>query len=307
VSDGATGGRVAIVTDSAAMLPVALASRLGVIVAPLTIVVEGKEYAEGVDISAAELYERLASGAQVSTSQPSPSALLACYEEAGRGGASAILSVHIGSGISGTINSAQAAAAQSSAPVTIVDTGQASFAEGLCVLEAADALAAGASIDEAAAVARAAGAAVGNTFIVKALDLARRGGRLRDNAADAPGVPVLALQPDGIKVAGSATTLDDAVDIMAAHIERAATAAGAAGTSLRIGIGNGAADAIASALRGRVEAMARSAGHIGEIIDYVVGPSMGAHLGPGNAGAVFIARPTSPPAPLRERRGEGDR
>ena len=299
--------RVAIVTDSAAMLPYALAVGLGITVAPLTIVVDGKGYAEGVEISASELYERLAGGATVSTSQPSPGTLLKCYEEAARGGASAILSVHIGSGISGTINSAQAAAAQSPVPVTIVDTGQASFAEGLCVLEAADALASGASIDEAAAVARAAGAAVGNTFIVKALDLARRGGRLRDDGANATGVPVLALQPDGIKVAGSATTLDDAVDIMAAHIERAAKDAGAAGKTLRIGVGNGAADAIASALRARVEAMS----HIGEIIDYVVGPSMGAHLGPGNAGAVFIARPTSPrlgraeDAPLHQvERGE---
>ena len=46
-------------------------------------------------------------------------------------------------------------------------------------------------------------------------------------------------------------------------------------------------DEIAKALRARVEEM----DHIAEIIDYVVGPSMGAHLGPGNAGAVFIARP----------------
>ena len=69
----------------------------------------------------------------------------------------------------------------------------------------------------------------------------------------------------------------------------AADDAGRAGKVLRIGIGNGAASEIASALRGRVDAM----DHIGEIIEYVVGPSMGAHLGPGNAGAVFVARPVA--------------
>ena len=278
---------IAIVTDSAAMLPPTIVEKLGVIVAPLTIVVDGREHAEGVDITAEELYERIAGGAQVSTSQPSPGRLAACYEEAARGGARAILSIHIGANLSGTIQSARAAAMQSSVNVTIVDTGQASFAEGLCVLEAAAALAAGASMEEAATAAQTAGSAVGNTFIVKALDLVRRGGRLRDDAAGTPGVPVLALQPDGIKVAGSATTVAEAVDLMAAHIERAASDAGAAGKTLRVGIGNGAADAIASELRARVEVMQ----HIGEIIDYVVGPSMGAHLGPGNAGAVFIARP----------------
>jgi DegV family protein with EDD domain len=280
--------KVAIVTDSAAMLPPAIAAKLGVIIAPLTIVLDGKEHTEGIDIAADELYERVAAGAQASTSQPSPGTLVACYEAAAQRGADAVLSIHIGSSLSGTVQSAQAAAGQSSVTVKVVDTGQASFAEGLCVLEAADALVAGASIDEAARAATAAGAAVGNTFIVKALDLVRRGGRLRDDARATPvGVPVLALQSDGIKVAGSATTLDEAVDIMATHIERAADDAGAAGKTLRIGIGNGAADAIAAALRARVEAMQ----HIGEIIDYVVGPSMGAHLGPGNAGAVFLARP----------------
>jgi hypothetical protein len=34
--------------------------------------------------------------------------------------------------------------------------------------------------------------------------------------------------------------------------------------------------------------------HVEDIIEYVVGPSIGAHLGPGNAGAVFVARPVTP-------------
>jgi DegV family protein with EDD domain len=287
-------GDIAIVTDSAAMLPTVVAEQHGIIVAPLDVVLDGQSYLDVVELTADELYARLPTTQQVSTSQPPPARLLECYERAARDGARAILSIHIGAGISGTINSAQAAAASSPAPVTIVDTGQASFAEGLCVLEAADALVAGADVAAASAAARAAGAAVGNTFVVKALDLARRGGRLRDAAAAAPGapaagVPVLALQPDGMKVAGNASTLDEAVELMAEHIAAAADAAGAADKALRIGIGNGAAAEIAAALRARVERMP----HIGEIIDYVVGPSMGAHLGPGNAGAVFIARPIS--------------
>ena len=279
-------GRIAIVTDSASMLPPALAAKHGILIAPLTIVVDGHDYLEGVNLDADELYTAMRQEAKASTSQPSPGQILQCYQQAADAGATQILSIHIGAGISGTINSAQAAAAQSPIPVTIIDTGQASFAEGLCVLEAADALAAGASIEQAADAARSAGAAVGNTFIVKALDLARRGGRLRD-AGEVAGVPVLVLQPDGIKVAGQATTLEGAVDLMAAHIRAAADTAGNAGKALRIGIGNGDADEIAAALRARVEAMP----HVGEIIDYTVGPSMGAHLGPGNAGAVFIARP----------------
>jgi fatty acid-binding protein DegV len=98
---------------------------------------------------------------------------------------------------------------------------------------------------------------------------------------------VLALQPDGIKVAGTASTLDDALSLMTSHIGEAARAAGDRGATLRVGIGQGAAMEIAAALRERVRALS----HIGEVIEYTVGPSMGAHLGPGNAGAVFVARP----------------
>jgi hypothetical protein len=54
-------------------------------------------------------------------------------------------------------------------------------------------------------------------------------------------------------------------------------------------------------LRARVEAMP----HVAEIIDYTVGPSMGAHLGPGNAGAVFIARPVDLTAGPSPSRGQG--
>lgn len=279
---------IAVVTDSAAMLPRSLAASAGIIVAPLTIIVDGREYLDGVDIEADELYAALAEGPAVSTSQPSPGRIAECYQQAAEGGATAIISIHIGSGISGTVNSARAAAGISAIPVTIVDTGQASFAEGLCVLEAVDALDAGASITGAAERAEAAGAATGSSFVMKTLDLALRGGRLREGS-DAAGVPVLALKPDGMKVVGNAATLEEAVALMGDQINDAAVLAGHRGQSLRVGIGNGAAPEIASALRARVEAMP----HIGEIIDYDVGPSMGVHLGAGNAGAVFVARPVS--------------
>ena len=279
-------GTTAVVVDSAAYLPQALIERYGVLVAPLSVVLDGHEYLEGIDISADEFYARLDAAQSVSTSQPSPGRLLSCYEGAGGEGAERVLSIHIGSGISGTVQSAQVAAESSPIPVMIVDTAQASFAEGLCAWEAIDALVAGATVEVAAQQARAASAAMGNTFVVKALDLLRRGGRLNSGAeAAAAGVPVLALMGTGVKVVGTAKTLDEAVEVMAAQIESAAGAGG--DRKLRIGIGHGAAPQIASALRSRVGAMP----NIGEMVDYVVGPSVGAHTGAGNAGAVFVPRP----------------
>ncbi len=279
-------GKTAIVVDSASYLPESLIARHGVMVAPLSVRLDGHEYLEGVDITASEFYERLGSAQSVTTSQPSPGCLLARYERAAEEGAEQVLSIHIGSGVSGTVQSAQVAAASSPIPVTIVDTGQASFAEGLCAWEAIEALASGATVETAAEYARAASAAMGNTFVVKALDLLKRGGRLvSEDGATAADVPVLALTEEGVKVVGTARTLDEAGAAMAAQIESAARAA--PGRKLRIGIGHGGAPKIACALRIRVAAMP----DIGEIVDYIVGPSIGAHTGAGNAGAVFVPRP----------------
>jgi len=52
---------------------------------------------EGVDITAAEFYARLAAGAIVTTSAPSPGEFVAVYEHAARNAASGAVSIHTGS------------------------------------------------------------------------------------------------------------------------------------------------------------------------------------------------------------------
>lgn len=277
--------RVALVTDSASYIPIDIRERFGIVLVSLHIQLDGKAYSE-LDIEPRYFYERVASGASVSTSQPSPGDFIQAYKQAADRGAEQILSVHIGGNLSGTVQSATLAAETSAVPVTVVDTGQASFAEGLCVLEAAEALSRGASAEEAAELTIAASRNIGNTFVVGAVHLAQRSGRMAaGQEISVAGVPVMALTAEGMKVLTSADSLEDAVETMAGHIKAAAEAAD--GRPLRVGIGHGDAPQIAEALRARVATMPQ----IEETIDYIVGPAVGAHVGPGNAGAVFIARP----------------
>jgi fatty acid kinase fatty acid binding subunit len=280
-------GKTAVVIDSAAYLPEPLVEQYGLLVAPLSVEIDGEQYLEGVDITADEFYARVGSAKSVSTSQPAPGRFMELYRRAAEAGAEEIVSIHIGSSISGTVQSAQLASESSPAPVTVIDTGQASFAEGLCVWEAIDALVEGKSVAEMTQRVQAASKAVGNTFVVRALDLAKRGGRLAAGEEAPQGIPVMALTGEGMKVLGSATTLDEAVEAMAAHIETAAQEAGV--RKLRVGVGHGAAPEIASALRSRIEQISG----IEEIVEYVVGPVIGAHTGAGTAGAVFLARPVA--------------
>ena len=67
---------VAIVTDSTAYLPVDLVASQGIRVVPLHVVVGGKAFREGVDITTAEVAAALRTFTPVSTSRPSPQQFL---------------------------------------------------------------------------------------------------------------------------------------------------------------------------------------------------------------------------------------
>jgi DegV family protein with EDD domain len=271
---------IGFVTDSNAQLPPELAARYGVQVVPLTVTVDGVDHAEGEDLDADAFWARFRAGVpEVGTSQPSPGQFARAYEAAARGGAGQVLSVHVGSAVSGTVNAARVAAATAPVPVRVVDTGVASFAVACCLWEAAEAVAAGASLDRAAVVAEGVGARTGNVFVVKGLELARAGGRLAGTAAvDRGSVPVLSLVGSVMEVIGQVGDLDEAVDAMAARVLRT-------GSALRVGVG--VADAATRPVGDALEQRLTGASEVREVVRYRVGPSVGAHTGPGTVGAVF--------------------
>jgi DegV family protein with EDD domain len=176
------------------------------------------------------------------------------------------------------VNSARLAADGAAAAVRVVDTGTASFGVACCVWEAAEALAAGASLEEAASVAEQVGARVGTVFTVGALDLARAGGRLSPGTEGGGGVPVLTMADGEMQVVRRVADLDEAVDAMVAVVV-------AAGPELRAAVGT-ADDGAAPLARALAERLTGTDG-IREVVRYRIGPSVGAHTGPGTAGAYF--------------------
>ena len=274
---------IGIVTDSNSQLPPELAERYGVEVVPLSVTVDGEEYLEGVDLDAAEFYARFQRRRPVvSTAQPSPGRFAEAYEAAAARGATEILSIHIGSSLSGTVNAARLASQVAPVPVRIVDTGTASFAVSLCLWEAAEEVAAGATLDEAAAAAERVGATVGNVFVVGALDVARAGGRLAgDVAPSSTTIPVLTLAGGVMREVDRCRSLDEAAEVMIGFIR-------AGGSSLRVGVG--VSDPGTVSLVEALEEGLRRAPEVSEVVRYVIGPSVGAHTGPGTVGAMFSPR-----------------
>jgi fatty acid kinase fatty acid binding subunit len=275
--------KVAIVTDSACCLPIDIVDRYAIKVAPLGVTLDGVASDDG-SIDLRGFIDRLAKGASPTTSQPPPGAFLRLYEEAVAEGAEEILSVHIGSKLSGTLGSVRVAAESSPIPVTVADTGAASFQEGLCVWEAAEALAAGASVADAQQIAEAAGRASGNIFTVGALELVARGGRLV-GGKDVRGVPILTVSEGGIGAVGSANTVEEAIAVMADHVATAPERLDR--PDLRVGVTHIQAAEMAEELKSRLAAIPQ----VKELLDYVLAPSMAAHSGPGTVSAIFIGRP----------------
>lgn len=275
--------KIGVVTDSNSQFPEALSERYGIEIVPLTVSVDGISYIEGVDLTADDFFARYADGAtpEVTTAAPSPGQFLETYQRLADRGVEEILSIHIGSEVSGTVDSARLAAQQSPVPVRLVDTGTASFGIACCVWEAAEALASGASVEEAAAVAEATAPTVGNVFVVGALEIVRAGGRLAGGTEDTEnteGVAVLSLVDGQIQRVGEVRHVDDATEAMVGHVTDH-------GENLRVAVG--VADSHAEPLSSSLIQRLSRADEVKEVVLYRVGPSVGAHTGPGTAGCFF--------------------
>ena len=175
--------RVAVVTDSAASLPVGLAQKWDIRVVPLQIIVDGVSHAEGAEISSDEVLAALVAGSIVTTSQPSAAAFEAAYADAARAGANAIVAVMMSGKLSGTASAAQAAASAVGVPVIVVDTETVAMATGFAAVAAAALAATDAGADEVADEARRVAASSVCMFTVDDLNFLRRGGRISPTVA----------------------------------------------------------------------------------------------------------------------------
>lgn len=264
---------VRIVTDSNAMLPVELRERFSITAVPMTVVLDGVAHHED-DLDPTAFCAALRRGATATTSAPSPGELLAAYEALAADGATAVLSIHVGANQSATVGSAQLAAAQAPVPVTIVDTGTASFIEGCCVWRAAEVLASGASMAAAEAAAHEVAGSAASVFTIGEIARARQGGRL--HVDDAVGVPVFFSQGPEMGQRGTVHTAEEAAlrltEVVAEHPG-----------PLRVGVGDADAEEAAVGLFDALRALPT----VAEITRYTVGPSVATHTGAGTVGAVF--------------------
>jgi DegV family protein with EDD domain len=132
---------VAVVTDSTAGIPSQVLDELEITEIPLYVQFGKKSYRDGIDLSAAEFYDRLVHGPDYpKTSTPNIGDFISTYSEVAKK-SKEIISIHLGSKISGTYNVAVAAAKEVEADcrIELVDCNTTIMAQGLLVIEAAKA------------------------------------------------------------------------------------------------------------------------------------------------------------------------
>lgn len=130
---------IRIVTDSVSDLPAALASANDITVIPCYVIIGSETYKDGVEITPDRFYSRLGSLSRLpTTSQPTIADFQEVYQRLLDQGHQ-IVSIHVSSKLSGTMNSASQAKAAigDSAPIEIVDSQLASAAMALVVLTGA--------------------------------------------------------------------------------------------------------------------------------------------------------------------------
>jgi DegV family protein with EDD domain len=134
--------KIIVVTDSTADIPKDYIDKLGIEVVPLIVNFSGTVFLDGIDITPDIFYDKLkASAALPKTSQPSPDSFVEKYKEVFKkhGDDARIISIHISSKLSGTLQSATIAKniMGENHEIYPVDSMNASMGLGLTVIKAA--------------------------------------------------------------------------------------------------------------------------------------------------------------------------
>ncbi len=146
---------LAFVTDSTCDLPVHIASEHGIEIVPTILILDGKEYADGVGISRSDFYTQLPHMKNApTTAAPSVGEFAERFHKLFKAGCDHIISIHAAHQLTTIINTARLAAEEFGQRITVLDSGSLSLGLGFQVLAAAEAAAEGLGLDHVLEVIR---------------------------------------------------------------------------------------------------------------------------------------------------------
>jgi len=289
--------KVKIVTDSTAYLPSDMIAKYDIQVIPLHVLFGETSYAEGVDITNAEFYDKLKhSKSFPTTSQPPLAEFLKTYTELTNSDHQ-VLSIHISGKLSSTIESAVAARKQlPDTQIEVVDSFLTTMALGMVVLSAGKAAADGESLPEIKKHVEQLANSVNLLFVVNTLEYLRKGGRIGGATALLGTMlnikPILYLKHGRIEPLARVRSKPKAIARLLKLMKQRVPQGG----SVHVAIMHAQAFDEAVALEKQVRAQFNCR----DVYFSEIGPVIGTHVGPGALGVAFYSDQGFAPLPVAE-------
>ncbi len=280
------GARFAIVTDSTADIPAALARTRQIYTIPMQIIWGQETYRDSVDMTSEEFYRRLVTARELpTTSHPPLYDFVQVFRQAREEtGADEVLLLTISAQLSGAYNAGLQAARMADFPVHVIDTRTGSMAHGLTALALADVRDEGLSPREAVAFADETAASTKMIFALDTLEFLYRSGRISQlkwligTALQIK--PVLHVKNGGIELLEQVRTrqrmISRLLEIFEDVVDRS--------KPLRVGVLHGVAREDMETLVGAIKARFSPA----LLVENTVCAPVGVHTGPGSLGFAVL-------------------
>jgi DegV family protein with EDD domain len=275
-----------ILTDSTAYIPQEISGQLPISVIPLTLILNGKTYRDGVDIMPDEFYRLMSTTSSLpKTSQVTVSEYETRFEQLLNEGYE-VLNLGISDGISSSYQSAcQAQKLFPGKPIEILETKLVSMALGFQVLAAARAAKEGATLAQCKAVAEEAYPKIGVYFTVSSLKYLAAGGRI-NSAKRLLGTalnikPILEIRNGKIELVESVISKKKSLSRMVSLVEKGVDGR----RPVRVSVFHALDHESAILLQEELERLFQPV----ENILSLVSPVIGAHVGPGTVSIAYMA------------------
>ncbi len=277
---------VRIIIDSSADFEPEIADELGITVIPMKTIFGEKEFAEGIDITREQFYEKLVESDEFPrTSQVTPFEFARELDKLEDGDEALIIT--LSGKLSGTAESARTAASQSPAPAFVVDSESVTIGERILVERAVEMRDAGAEAKTIAETLDREKADIKVIATLDTLEYLKRGGRISAAAALAGGLlsikPVVGVVDGEVAVLGKARGSKQGNNMLREMIAETGI-----DFSRPVHLGyTGLSDKL---LRKYVaDSRDLFEAHLDELSSSIIGSTIGTHVGPGAIAVAYFA------------------
>lgn len=209
--------KIAIITDSNSGISQSQAAELGIDIVPMPFMINEETFYEDITLSNQSFYEKLAEGADISTSQPSPEALINLWNELLKKN-DEIVHIPMSSGLSGSYQTASMLSNDYGDKVHVVNNQRISVTQRQATLDAIELMKAGKSAREIKSILESEKLNSSVYIMLDTLFYLKKGGRITPTAAALGTIlklkPVLQIQGDKLDAFAKARTVTQAKSIM---------------------------------------------------------------------------------------------